>query len=395
MTILFLAPQPFYQERGTPIAVGLLLQALSARGHAVDVLTYAEGEPVSYPGVRLHRIPRLPFTRGVGPGASAKKLICDAALLVAALGRASRRRYDLVHAVEESVFIALALRWLRGTPYIYDMDSSLSDQLLARYRWLGWLGAVLRWAERLAIRRAETVVPVCDALADVASAQGARRIVVLRDISLVRRDGADGAAASRARSDVGPGRPVVMYIGNLEPYQGIDLLLESFALAQRALPEARLVIIGGQPAAIARYQARAEQLGLGSAVRLLGPRPVADLAAYVEAADVLVSPRLTGGNTPMKIYSYLDAGRAVLATDLPTHTQVLTAEVAMLRAPEPAAFADGLVRLLRDEPLRRRLSAAGPELIRQRHSLASFTAAVASLYGELEARFAPAGGGAA
>ena len=41
------------------------------------------------------------------------------------------------------------------------------------------------------------------------------------------------------------------------------------------------------------------------------------------AADVLVSPRLKGLNTPMKIYSYLDSGSAVLATRLRTHTQVL------------------------------------------------------------------------
>ena len=58
MRILLLAPHPFYQERGTPIAVNLLLQALSGLGYQVDVLTYPEGSEVSYPGVTLHRIRR-------------------------------------------------------------------------------------------------------------------------------------------------------------------------------------------------------------------------------------------------------------------------------------------------------------------------------------------------
>jgi len=48
MRILFLAPHPFYQDRGTPIAVNLMLQALSERGEEVDVLTYHEGRNVSY-----------------------------------------------------------------------------------------------------------------------------------------------------------------------------------------------------------------------------------------------------------------------------------------------------------------------------------------------------------
>ena len=59
------------------------------------------------------------------------------------------------------------------------------------------------------------------------------------------------------------------------------------------------------------------------------------LASLLAQADVLVSPRTRGNNTPMKIYSYLDAGRAVLATDLPTHTQVLTPECARLAPADP------------------------------------------------------------
>ena len=114
MRVLLLAPQPFYQERGTPIAVDLVLRSLSARWDDVDVLTYHEGASVDYPGVRLHRIPRLPFVRGVGPGPTLKKLLCDAVFFFAALRMARRTRYDLVHAVEESVFVALVIKRVFG-----------------------------------------------------------------------------------------------------------------------------------------------------------------------------------------------------------------------------------------------------------------------------------------
>ena len=60
MKILFIAPQPFYQDRGTPIAVDLLLRTLSGVGHNVDLLTYHEGEERNYPGVNIIRIRPFP-----------------------------------------------------------------------------------------------------------------------------------------------------------------------------------------------------------------------------------------------------------------------------------------------------------------------------------------------
>jgi glycosyltransferase involved in cell wall biosynthesis len=63
----------------------------------------------------------------------------------------------------------------------------------------------------------------------------------------------------------------------------------------------------------------------------------------------------------MKVYSYLDSGRPVLATRLPTHTQVLTDEISCLVDPEPEAMARGLVSLLRDAGRREQLAASAKE----------------------------------
>src|SRR5690606_8982438 len=122
-----------------------------------------------------------------------------------------------------------------------------------------------------------------------------------------------------------PGESTVLglYVGNLERYQGIDLLLESLALLQ-ALPSFRMVVIGGSGKALRHYQHLARSLGLGSdRLQLVGSRPVAQLGAYLRQADILVSPRTLGQNTPMKVYSYMQAGKAILATDIRSHTQAL------------------------------------------------------------------------
>ena len=74
MKILLLAPHPFYQARGTPIAVNTVLEFLSSRGHEVDVLTYHEGADVNIPNCRIYRIPRVPGVRNIRPGFSLKKV---------------------------------------------------------------------------------------------------------------------------------------------------------------------------------------------------------------------------------------------------------------------------------------------------------------------------------
>ena len=97
----------------------------------------------------------------------------------------------------------------------------------------------------------------------------------------------------------------------------------------------------------------------------------------------MITPRIVstqGVNTPMKVYSYMDSGVAILATRLPTHTQVLGVDTAALAAPEAAAFAAQLVRLLRDAELRKRLAAAAMSRVRREHSYESFRETVNRIY---------------
>jgi glycosyltransferase involved in cell wall biosynthesis len=159
-------------------------------------------------------------------------------------------------------------------------------------------------------------------------------------------------------------------VGNLERYQGIDLLLD--CLATPAAKDARLVVIGGQPSHVAQYRQRAQALGVGERVTFLGPRPVSLLPRYLAQADVLVSPRILGQNTPMKIYSYMQAGKAILATDIRSHTQALDSTCAELVAPCAEALGQGLQRLIEDSQLRRRLGDSARAKVESQFSLSTF-----------------------
>ena len=188
MNVLMLAPHPFYQARGTPIAVDLVLRVLSRHGEIVDVVTFAEGEDVCYTNVRIYRIPSFRFTRNVRPGFSGKKLISDLFVFGKTLQLVRTGHYDLIHAGEEAVFIALFIKKVFGIPYVYDMDSSLVGQMIDKYPSLRFCKSILQAFEGAAVKNAEAVIPVCRALAnEVRRYSPNKKVVVIPDISLLNQ----------------------------------------------------------------------------------------------------------------------------------------------------------------------------------------------------------------
>ncbi len=175
-----------------------------------------------------------------------------------------------------------------------------------------------------------------------------------------------------------------MYVGNLEVYQGIDLLLDAFALHYCQKPTDRLAVIGGVPGDVEHYRKKSADLGLHDAVEFRGHQPVEKMRGFLSEADVLVSPRIKGTNTPMKIYSYLDAGRPVLATNLYTHTQVLTPDVSVLVEPEPPAMAAGMMKLSNEPSLRIRLAEQGKSLLAAKYSVKAFKQSLDEMYRYVE-----------
>ncbi len=369
MKILLVAPQPFYRERGTPIAVRVLVEQLCAFGHEVDLLVYHDGEDIQIPGLRLFRAGRPPGVDRVPIGISLQKLACDLWMMVALLRMLRRQRYDVIHAVEEMVFPAAILHRFFGGRLVYDMDSSLSDQLTEKWTFLKPLRRMFEAMERRSVWRSSLVLAVCEDLAaKVRPWLGDKRVVVLPDVPMAD----DGEHPAEMLREVGEGTVLGLYVGNLERYQGIDLLLESLALLQE-VPAFRMVVIGGSGKSLRHYQQLARSLGIGAdRLRLVGARPVAQLGTYLRQADILVSPRTLGQNTPMKVYSYMQAGKAILATDIRSHTQALDAACAMLVPAEPAAMARGLEKLIRDPALRARLGEAARDKAEREYSLPAY-----------------------
>lgn len=347
MKILMLAPEPFFQPRGTPISIYFRLQALSALGHRVDLVTYHLGKDKAFPGLRIYRIPDLFSIRDVRIGPSLAKIPLDLLLLGRAVGRLLRERYDLIFSHEEAALFGTGLSLLCGIPHVYDMHSSLPQQLVNfKYSSSPLLRQVFLWIERFILRHSESVIVICLDLHQRVEQEGYGRKALLVENFLEFETPRTSEQHRRQKREILglTGKRVVLYTGNFQAYQGIPLLLE--AAARVPTEDTVFVLVGGDRVSREKMEKKARALGIQEKVVFTGPVPSQEVPLYVDLADVLVSPRLAGSNTPLKIYSYMKSGKPIVATSLWTHTQVLNDSLAVLTPAEPRALATGLAYAL-------------------------------------------------
>jgi glycosyltransferase involved in cell wall biosynthesis len=149
--------------------------------------------------------------------------------------------------------------------------------------------------------------------------------------------------------DFGPGRRVIGYAGTFEVYQGLEMLLHAFAQVNREVPAARLLLVGGTANQVAKMAQLADSLRLSGACHFTGSVSKQAASRLMNSVQVLVSPRIYGTNTPLKIYENLSAGLPIVATRIWSHTQVLNESVCCLVEPDAASLAGGLLAALTDK----------------------------------------------
>jgi glycosyltransferase involved in cell wall biosynthesis len=386
MHILMIAPEPFFEPRGTPFSEYHRIKALTALGHTVDLVTYPFGTDVDLPGLRVFRCLRPPLVRHVRIGPSWAKVPLDATLALTAMRRALSTPYDAVHSHEEGGLIGVALAGMLGVPHLYDMHSSLPQQLsnfdFSSSRPLVW---GMRLVERLLVRRSRVVIVICQQLVDVVRSIDPLVPTVLIENAPGSGDppAAGASPALRRTWGIAAQAPVVLYTGTFEAYQGLDLLYAAAARVRAARPDVRFLVVGGQPDQVEAARAQARAAGAEDVVVFTGQRPSEEIPAFLDAATVLASPRSRGTNTPLKIYQYLRAGRPIVATRLLTHTQVLDDAVAVLTEATPEAYAAGILRAVEDPAEADAIGRRARELADTKYSYEAYLERTRHAYAEL------------
>lgn len=357
--MLVLAPQPFFSPRGTPFSVYYRSMVTAELGYSIDLLTYGQGTDAVIDGVTLIRGPELLALGAVKTGPSFAKLVHDGFMFCKFLWLLLRGKYDVVHAHEEAVFFAALIKPLFGYRLIYDMHSSLPEQLdnfgYSRSR---LLKRVFEFLEVRSLRAADAIITICPALRDQVErlapwAMDKHELIEnsIYDAVVLSEPVTQGSTPNKALPDVAAlagGLTSVVYAGTLESYQGIDILLTGVGELAARRDDFALIIAGGTAAQVGHFEALARSVGAAERVQFLGqlqPQAARHLAA---SADIILSPRSTGTNTPLKTYEQLACGVPLVATRIYSHTQVLTDSLAVLVEPTAAGMAEGIEALLID-----------------------------------------------
>jgi glycosyltransferase involved in cell wall biosynthesis len=367
LNIVYFADVRFPLERANGIQTMETCWALAARGHEVDLVARDD----------RHRPPRDPFAYyGLAP---LRQLVVHHVPMARSRLPPSLDRFEYLFAAAGNVFFgapldivitrdlgvaSLLLRLNRDVPLVYESHGYAPDVAAALPKMLSTATPPSRAKiNRLAHREARVwrdaagYVTITAGLADEL-----RRRFGDRERLAVVPDGV--RVESSETPPAGEGEAVVVgYAGHLYPWKGVDVLLH--ALAQ--VPEARGVIVGGHEREpdLARMRELASTLRLNDRVVFTGQVAHSEVPARLASIDILALPNpasaiSTHATSPLKLFEYMAAGRAIVASDLPSIREVLTNDVtALLVTPgDAAAMANAIRRLARDRSLRARLGSA-------------------------------------
>jgi glycosyltransferase involved in cell wall biosynthesis len=367
MRILYCAlDQTVPGTNGGSVHVAAVAEGLAARGHEVHVATYHLGDPVDLTGICTHRIAPLRSYTRMAPGPSLRKLLVVDRLLVIRLRRLlSEGPFDVIHAHHvEGLMIALLARPDRSVPVVFDAHTCLESELpyYAPGATRPLMGRIGRAFDRLLPSRADHTIAV--------TAELRARLLVAgsldpADVSVVGNGiEFDVFEEAKRRARMRRRGKTLVFTGNLAPYQGIDLMLQAFALVRQRHPSARLSIVSQAP--FAPYEDMAVALGIRDALDVseVGFEAVPDHLAH---ADLALNPRLDMPGIAQKTLNYMVMGLPIVSF-AGSGRHLAHGETALLvEDGDVAGFARAIGRLISDPQLARRLGDNASRLVRQKN----------------------------
>ena len=369
LRVLMLAPTPYFADRGCHVRIFEEARAVTEQGAQVRIVTYHLGRDL--PGIPTDRIVSVPWYRKLAAGPSWHKPYLDILLFFKALAVGRRFRPDLIHAhLHEGAFLGIFLKWFLRVPLLFDCQGSLTGEIVDHgfVRKGSLLARLFGALERFINDRADVII--------TSSGPGARELAENWGVAPERvfplTDGVNtdefrplDREEARRRLQLPHDRPVVAFLGVMNRYQGVDLLLEVVKILKERGVAAHFLLMGFPDD---RYRKLAGDLGVADLITFTGRIDYREAPFYLSAADVAVSPKISLTEANGKLFNYLACGLPTLVFDTPINREILDDAALYARYGEVSDFADQLEKLLTDPQLRADLAHQGRERAITEHS---------------------------
>jgi len=316
LNIAMVAACPFPTSQGSQVLIRELSEALVRRGHRLHLVAYHFGEDLPCDGLVIHRIPQLFRYSHFRSGPEIRKPILDL-LLMRKLDQVVRQEnIHILHAHNyEAPVAALPVRWRRRIPLVYHSHNTMSDEFYTYFRLK--IPQVLAQAaahlmDRFIPCRADFIIAINPRVANFLIEMG----IPAAKIKYIP-PGVDFGPpipfpdpAIRAQFALGGG-PLLLYVGNLDGYQRIDLLLDALPEVFGVYPGAILVLMTGSNCASLMREVQRRHLESG--VRIIQSPSFQQVKKVLAHGSVAVNSRISWSGFPIKLLNYMAAGLPVVA----------------------------------------------------------------------------------
>ena len=389
-SIAMVAACPFPANHGTPAAIKEMSEELARRGHSVHVVTYPLSDDIPVTGVEINRVRHVGSNRTIIVGPSYQRLVFDF-LMIFKLFRVLREHdIDVIHAHNyEAALIGGLVGRLTGVPVIYNAINTMISELPS-FRFIhprALAVGLAKMLDYLTPRIAHRIISDTEELRTFLLDHGVPADRVLTINSGVRPEMFANRNGALFRRRFAPnGEPLVVYTGTFDEFQGVDYLMEAFRIVHGHDPSVKLLLVGStiNPAHRARYEKMAMEMGIGLSV-VITTCTLAELPDLLAGADITVLPRPESAGIPTKLLNYMAAGTAIVSFRK-SATILEDRQTAILVEPATAEkLAEGIVTLLNDRDLARRLGANVKKFIIGRFDWPSIAAQIEGVYDGLVA----------
>jgi glycosyltransferase involved in cell wall biosynthesis len=358
--ILVVAPTPFFADRGCHVRILGETKALNSLGHVTKVCTYHLGRDIE--AIETVRTLRIPWYNKLSAGPSIHKFYIDFLLLWKVLKTCWSFQPDIIHAhLHEGIVIGKIASLVFRVPVVADLQGSLTDEIL-NHKFIpgwSWLVRFVHWIEKQVNRMPSQLIASSTNTAQLVS----DRFDVQRSAIATIKDGVDQEIfyprppdpSLRRSLGIGPDNKVVVFIGVLSQYQGIDLLLECIPLVLREVSHVKFLIVGYPDQ---EYRQKAVAFGVDRAAIFTGKIPYAEAPRYLALGNVAVSPKMSTTEANLKLFTYMAMGLPTVVFDNAVNQEILGNLGVYAEEENAASFAAALVRLLMDETRTKELGEA-------------------------------------
>ncbi len=330
LNILMLAPTMFFADYGAHVRILEEVWNLQNKGHKVTILAYPNGRDIE--GIDVRRCWGVPFNYRVIVGSSRHKIYLDVLLSIMAFFYVLRYKPDIIHAhLHEGALIGWVLSRLTGAPLVFDFQGSLTSEMID-HNFLqpnGLAHKFLHWLETRINRASDVILTSSTHAAHLLTERfnvNAGKVDPTPDCVNASTFSPDNfsieeKAQLKASLGIPTDKKLIVYLGVLTAYQGVDLLLQAVQTLTQSRDDLHLLLMGYP--AVAKYHQMAQDLGVAQHVTLTGKIPYEEAPRYLALGDIAAAPKISATEGSGKILNYMALGLPTVAFNMPVSREFL------------------------------------------------------------------------